>query len=257
VESGVGSDHRNAIENEMDATLEKEVDRLGRSSRIAAGTTILGVIGVGLAMVYATSQLRRLQNEITTSQEKLSIIIGERDQATRERDQATEQVKTLGEEIKKLERRLSSTTNLAQFVHPVDFVDLKFLASQRPAGARVLERILELRARNVVWRLGGRRPSEGFDSPSFAAFVLQSLKIIGTSEDQAQPNLLSTLPRAGEPKVGDLVFYPGGYALFFFLDQHHRPFVIGMTPQGIVALEPTFAPIEGVAHPNYQRQTQP
>jgi hypothetical protein len=32
-----------------------------------------------------------------------------------------------------------------------------------------------------------------------------------------------------------------GYVLFYYLDREGRPFVIGMTPMGIAALEPEFA----------------
>jgi hypothetical protein len=48
------------------------------------------------------------------------------------------------------------------------------------------------------------------------------------------------------------VFYPAGYALFWFVDRNNRPFVIGMTPTGIVALEPNFAERTGVGRPKYR-----
>jgi cell wall-associated NlpC family hydrolase len=242
----------------MDATLEKEVDRLGRSSRVAAGITILGVIGVGLAMMYATSQLHSLQTEVAASRAQLKSVTEQREKAAAQVESLRKEIKNAEvekqkylEQISELKRQLSATTDLSRFVHPVDFVDWKGLASQNPAENRVLERILDLRRRRVGWLLGGTRPEEGFDSPSFAAYVLQS--VLRGGQDRASSNLLSTLPPANEPRVGDLVFYPGGYALFFFLDHHNKPFVIGMTPQGIVALEPTFARIERVARPNYRR----
>jgi hypothetical protein len=53
------------------------------------------------------------------------------------------------------------------------------------------------------------------------------------------------MPQDPQPRIGDLAFYPSGYVLFYFLDRSDRPFVIGMTPFGIAALEPGFATIVG------------
>lgn len=258
----------------MDAALEKQVDRLGRSSRIAAGVTVLGVAGVALAMAYASWQLSTLQKDVAASQAQLIHVNQQREEAATkvdtlqkeikkaeaEKRKYQEQISELTSKVEELQRSLARTTDLARFRHNVDMVDLKGIASQYPAEARVLDRILDLRGRNVGWRLGGTRPEQGFDSPSFAAYVLQSLALIPNNEDAAGRDILqrsrvlrSILHRVGEPKIGDLVFYPGGYALFFFRDQRQQPFVIGMTPNGIVALEPDFAAVEGVARPDYRR----
>lgn len=258
----------------MDATLEKQVDRLGRSSRIAAGVTVLGVVGVGLAMAYASWQLGTLQKDVAASEAQLIQVNQLREKAAKEaatlqqeitRAEAEKreyqaQVSELTSKVKGLQHLLERTTDLSRFRHNVDWVALKYTASENPAEARVLERVLRLRDQNVGWSLGGTQPEQGFDSPSFAAYVLQSLGLLPNSEAAAGRDLLqrsrllrSILPRVDEPKIGDLVFYPGGFALFFFRDQNHQPFVIGMTPSGIVALEPNFAFVEGAARPNYRR----
>jgi len=41
-------------------------------------------------------------------------------------------------------------------------------------------------------------------------------------------------------------------ALFWFVDQRREAFVIGMTPSGIVALDPDFAERLGVRRPTYR-----
>jgi hypothetical protein len=46
-----------------------------------------------------------------------------------------------------------------------------------------------------------------------------------------------------------LVFYRTGYVMFYFTDQRNSPFVIGMTPFGILALDPDFARIIGYRRP--------
>jgi len=58
---------------------------------------------------------------------------------------------------------------------------------------------------------------------------------------------MQSLPPTATPEVGDLVFYPAGYALFRFEDGRGSPFVIGMTPQGIIALDPDFSKPIGAA----------
>lgn len=166
-----------------------------------------------------------------------------------------EEVKKLQQRVDELEEQLRRTTDVARFRHDINFVDLKMIASRSPAAARALELILALRERRVGWRLGGRSPDEGFDSPSFAAYVLRQRlpaspaapATTGTDLIAASRALMQTLPRTDAPGVGDLVFYPAGYALFRFEDGRGRPFVIGMTPQGIVALKPEFSEPVGAA----------
>jgi hypothetical protein len=156
--------------------------------------------------------------------------------------------------LKETEARLQQATNLGRYVHPIDEIDRKALYTQHPQEARILQIILSLRERQTHWKLGGKTPQEGFDSPGFAFFVLRQL------ESQGVPLTRPTQDGAGEPTVpsaqvlralfpvdatgravGDLVFYPEGYALFYFEDHNQQPYVIGMTPSGITALDPKFA----------------
>lgn len=161
----------------------------------------------------------------------------------------------LESQVRTLEKLLLETTDLARFRHPVDLTDLKSIASQYPEPARALDLIFQLREHNVRWHLGGQSPEQGFDSPSFAAYIVSRLRpdvLPGFSATSdlvtASHTLKSSLPPTSHPGVGDLAFYPSGYALFRFVDRHGQPFVIGMTPQGIVALEPNFSQSIGAAH---------
>ncbi len=176
---------------------------------------------------------------------KIKPLIAEKQQLEADIATSRAEVGRLEAQLQETRRRLEETLELSRYVHPVDLVDIKMVASRYPRPAELLQLILDMRAENVGWQLGGRTPSEGFDSPSFAAFVLRELGVApaprGEVEGTTSRYLLDRLEPSTGPAVGSLVFYPGGYVMFYFRDQRNAPFVIGMTPAGIAALEPTFA----------------
>lgn len=161
------------------------------------------------------------------------------------------EVASLRAQLNEAERQLQDTLDLSQFRHPVGMVALKSIASRYPEEARVLRKILELRQNNVGWRLGGQTPAAGFDSPSFAAYILREFDLPGVSPVRGESliadsrRLFQTLRPTNSPKVGDLAFYPAGYVMFYFMDERDEPFVIGMTPVGIASLKPDFASVIG------------
>ncbi|HWS89179.1 MAG TPA: hypothetical protein VN282_19560 [Pyrinomonadaceae bacterium] len=119
--------------------------------------------------------------------------------------------------------------------------------------ARMLDAILDMQRRRVPWRRGGVSPGEGFDSPGFAAYMLAEHRLISQRPSDVHYGLRQVLPDAPAPDVGDVVFYPGGYAMFYFKDERDRPFVVGMTPEGIFALEADFLPAVGYGKVRYRR----
>ena len=222
----------------------------------------------GWQLTTASEQVATLEEQAATLEEQATALRAERTQLAAQADDLRAQSQELhreaearGQHIERLEteigdlhrqlgeaeQRLQQTLDLDRFRHPVDFVDLKVIFSRHPKEARRLEMIMSLRERGVRWRLGGQTIDEGFDSPGFAAFVLQESGLpSGFDWDAhglipASRELYALLRATDGPRVGDLVFYPAGYALFYFLDQDNKPFVIGMTPQGIVALNPDFS----------------
>lgn len=208
----------------------------------------LGVIAVvGLKIGPMLEEKARLESDIQSYKQEVSRLATD---ITENR----EQVATLKTELRKTRKeledareRLAETFEMSRFEHPVDPVDLKTIFSRFPKQARALELMLDMQRRGVGWHLGGQIPEVGFDSPSFAAFVLKKLKALDSATGPQDSllsrsrKLFSQLEPVDQPGVGDLAFYPAGYVLFHFLDQGNKPFVIGMTPAGIVALEPDFA----------------
>lgn len=244
----------------LDDALARAAERQ-RTERRRALLAVLVPAAIGAVFLfYATSQLTTatkqvdsLRTEAKTYEDRIAVL-------TDEVGSRTKEIEDLQTKLQTLEQQLKQTTQLSRFTHPMDLVDLKTIFSRAPAVAPVLGTILEQRERDVGWSLGGTDPTRGFDSPSFAAFVLRQHGALPSEDGAAGEDLLErsrrlfdTLPpTTGTPQPGDLVFYPAGYALFWFIDRNARPFVIGMTPTGIVALEPNFAERIGVRRPKYR-----
>jgi len=147
-------------------------------------------------------------------------------------------------QLANVEDQLHMSTDLNRFRFDVDMKTVKVLASRYPRQSVLLEQIFYLRDQDVRWRLGGQSPDQGFDSPSFAAFVLREHDLFtGTGEEVYR--LSRHFERVEEPRVGDLVIYPSGYSLFYFEDEHRSPFVMGMTPFGVLSLKPNFEHVVG------------
>jgi hypothetical protein len=156
----------------------------------------------------------------------------------------------LEEQKRELETRLLEATELVKYERPINLEDIKSVASRNLKAGQILERVFGLRQGGVRWHLGGRSPQVGFDSPSFAVFILSELRLTGTelprTGDDPGTWLREKLPETAELRSGDLVLYNSGYAMFYFEIPGREPFVIGMTPFGITALKPDFARRFGV-----------
>jgi cell wall-associated NlpC family hydrolase len=158
------------------------------------------------------------------------------------------QVTELQAQLAEAQKTLSEAVNLSRAVRAIDYTNAKELASRFPGSESLLLDILDLRQRHFKWKLGGQSPQEGFDSPSFAMYILRQKRALGGIElrpgeslSEASRSLYNKLPPTTQPRTGDLVFYPAGYAMFYFADPREGPFVLGMTPFGITALKSDFA----------------
>lgn len=117
----------------------------------------------------------------------------------------------------------------------------KQLYSRYPKQTEMLSEMRGMiRANQVKWHLGGNSPETGFDSPSFAVFILTRHSKTKVAIDERY-NLREILPSIQNPKVGDIVFYEHGYAMLYF-EYKNEPFVVGMTPLGLASLKYDFGP---------------
>ena len=122
-----------------------------------------------------------------------------------------------------------------------DFSRDKELFSVYPRQSQLITEMRRMiDANEIKWHLGGNSPEQGFDSPSFATYLINKFSTVNIAASERY-NLKETLPSTTNPKVGDVVFYEYGYAMIYFRHKG-QPFVVGMTPIGLASLTLEFGP---------------
>lgn len=149
----------------------------------------------------------------------------------------------LEKNINELEVRIQETMVFDRNRYQMDWTNAKSLLSSVYSSRqeRLILDIIRMKMDGVSWKLNGYSPETGFDSPGFAAWLLNKNEILRI-EPSRRYRLPEMLPETDNPQIGDLIFYDSGYAMFYFRDRYGHPFCIGMTPLGIVALEINFGP---------------
>lgn len=129
-----------------------------------------------------------------------------------------------------LKEHIGLSVALSKHLHPVGAEDAEKLADSSDRLARLLSRVLDMQEQNTRFS-SANKPNVGFNSPGFTGYVLGRV-VRGKS--------LASLPETDKPQLGDIIRYENGLDMFLFEDAEGQPFVIGMTPVGIAALEPDF-----------------
>jgi hypothetical protein len=243
-----------------DHTFEELVDQVEARERSARRRalvyTLVPIIVAALLLAYTSSrilqynqELEKLRTELEAKQRQLALVEARLGAAEKKLAVTEKQLSVTQKKLAQAEQQLKGTTSLAKYAHPVDYRDMKDVANTLPSGASsTLFSVLFASEEAMRWQLGGRTPSEGFDSPGFAYYMLTDGLERGNSlvdpikpEESAREHLCGKLRRVTKPLPGDLACYLGGYTMFYFRDSRGDPFVIGMTPKGVVALDPDFA----------------
>jgi len=217
------------------------VERKERKARVKS--IIYSVIPITLAIfliIFTSNKVTQL-NEIKLESDKYRDDI----------EQYKMRIDELEKQIKDLQHKLQESTNFAQYLFQIDWADAKMLFSRYPRQARILEEILRLREGQISWKIEGYSIEEGFDSPSFATYLLNNFSRTRIARNDRY-NLKERLRSISEPQIGDLIFYERGFCMFYFIDDRNTPFCVGMTPAGILALNVEFGPrIIGYGAVNY------
>ena len=247
--------------SELPGLLER-IERREQSVRLR--TVLYSLLPVALTVVLlgytatsvrtAQQQVDGLKNESSTYTTQIDTFKkgAETSQAQTQSLQADvenykNQVTQLQTQLTETQKALSEAVNLSRAVRNIDNVNAKELASRFPGSESLLLQLLDLRQRRTKWKTGGQSVQEGFDSASFAMYILRQKRVSGIEPRQgeslsdASRDLHNRLPTTKQPRTGDLVFYPAGYAMFYFEDRGEGAFVLGMTPFGITALKSDFS----------------
>lgn len=155
--------------------------------------------------------------------------------------QRKEELGQLQQTVKELQFQIHEAASLSKFIHRIDFTDLKGMQFRgSPWAGDIFLRIQEMDQRGIGWSSRQQSPETGFNSPRFANFVLQDL---GVDVD------FGGMEEVNDPQQGDILIYPSGYYMFYFIDLDREPFVFGMTPFGIASLKVDFAEVRRILRP--------
>ena len=167
--------------------------------------------------------------------------------ANQKLDDLEEKTALMHTQMEEVQHELRIALVQRRFVRSIGYRDVKAMRRRHPQEAEMLHRILELRDLDVGWQAGGISPRDGFDAPSFTAYILREFDQLmgymdlGDDMQSGHRALFENLRYVSEPEVGDLIFYPADLVFFYFADHRGHPFIIGMTPSGIRALDAEFA----------------
>jgi hypothetical protein len=247
--------------DQLPALLER-IQRREKSARILG--VLYSLLPVALTVVllgYAASSVRNAQKQVDALKTEATTYTTQIDTLKKNTeeyksqsqslqgnaDSYKNQVTELQAQLAETQKTLSEAVTLSRAVRNIDYANAKELASRFPGSESLLLDLVDLRQRRIKWKVGGQSPQEGFDSPSFAMHILRQKRAsgielrAGESLSEASRSLYDKLTPTTQPRTGDLVFYPAGYAMFYFADPREGPFVLGMTPFGITALKSDFA----------------
>lgn len=219
------------MENQNEKILEKILDEEKRSKhRMYYYTSIPLFITVVLILVsYFT---------VNKANKEVKILRAEKIELNASNEKLSKEIQLKSDSLANLmELAVNYKNKRYEFNYAID----KQLYSRYPKQTEMLSEMRGMiQANKVKWHLGGNSPELGFDSPSFASFVINrhSKTRIDANE---RYKLRELLPSTQNPQVGDVVFYEHGYAMLYF-EYRNEPFVVGMTPLGLASLQFDFGP---------------
>jgi hypothetical protein len=228
------------VDEDPELLLKKLAQREQGAKRRAVLLTLLPAC-LGLAVLASAWMMARHEQAAADQARDAAVKAdAEAEQAKAELTQAKTDLAKTQDLYAVAQNQLHQATDMARASHAINPDDLKAIIVRNPPPAEnILEAILE--SRDVAkWNLYGNSPEEGFNSPNFANYILKRSGISAPSLEGGETT--------DTPRPGDLAFYPGGTVMFYFRDANDQPFVIGMTPLGVLSLNPDFAKADRYAH---------
>jgi len=210
-----------------------------RARKLSLVFTLIPIITAVILIYFTSSKVINAQNELNSIENELETV-------------EVELIKTK-ESNDLLQIKIDQIEDFMDQIVKFDWSDEKifFSLTRNRKVQNLFLTILRMKEREIPWDIGGYDPSTGFDSPSFATFVLVHGDIISPSLKSQRYNLQNNLKAIAEDelKTGDLIIYKTGYTMFYmeFRDKEYkrRKVILGMTPAGIRVLEMDFSDVAG------------
>lgn len=184
-------------------------------------------------------QLTSARRDLASAQSQLAAAQSQYDVLLKQKQEADAAISASQAQIRDLEAKLHQIYDFKPHIVAVTEVDEKMAyGAAGPKGFQILQTALEDARRKLPFS-GANDPTTGFLSPAYAQYVLGK---VGITEP------ITSLPqRHGAPENGDIITYPGLYHMFYFkIPELHKEFVIGMTPEGVLSLDPNFSQMQTV-----------
>ncbi len=188
--------------------------------------------GVNRQLASARQDLAAAQSQLAAAQSQYNVLL-------KQKEEADAAIAASQAQIQDLEAKLRQIYDFKPHIVPVTEVDEKMAyGAAGPKGFQILQAALEDARRKLPFS-GANNPTAGFLSPAYAQYLLGK---VGITEP------IASLPqRHGAPENGDIITYPGFYHMFYFkIPELHKEFVIGMTPEGVLSLDPNFSRMQTV-----------
>jgi len=187
----------------------------------------------------AEQEYEGVSRQLASARQDLAAAQSQYDALLKQKQEADAAIAASQAEIGDLEAKLHQIYDFKPHIVPVTEVDEKMAyGAAGPKGFQILQAALDDARRKLPFS-GANNPTAGFLSPAYAQYVLGK---VGITEP------IASLPqRHGAPQDGDIITYPGLYHMFYFkIPELHKEFVIGMTPEGVLSLDPNFSQMQTV-----------
>jgi hypothetical protein len=198
-----------------------------------------------MKLTQTKQDLAKAEDELLLEQENVSDLKTKAEEYQKQVIILQVQLEEVNRALEQAEDAFRELTSLDQYKYTEIVRASSYVTETYPQQNRILDKMI-YELKNARWKFGGVSLEEGFDSPGFAAYVLENVGIISEPVDMASNRLGALLPITNEPIVGDLIKYELNYYMFYFIDEKGQPFVVGMTPFGVLALRDDFTAIERI-----------
>lgn len=192
----------------------------------------------------AITNLQGSQEQLNQADTDLDAVQAKLDQTAKDLENTRAELDETKAELEATTEELRKRSDFLAYSIEIDSSVIKDLASEYPAQADLLNFVLTLQQRRILFNGDGFSERDGFNSPNFTVYVMERCGLItpGYGAESGPQSMLQVIDDPAELSIGDIVFdeLGSGYSMFYFESIAGEKFLIGMTPAGILAVTPDF-----------------